>query len=82
MLIESQPIDKLVVPVASVIREDNQDHVYVRMDDDTYRMVPVKLGPEGRGFRPVISGLKEGQEIVIDGAYHLNTERKRQLSGG
>ena len=82
MLIESQPIDKLVVPVASVIREDNQDHVYVRIDDDTYRMVPVKLGPEGRGFRPVISGLKEGQEIVIDGAYHLNTERKRQLSGG
>jgi len=82
MLIESQPIDKLVVPVAAVIREDNHDHVYVRVDDDLYRMVPVKLGPEGRGFRPVISGLKEGQEIVIDGAYHLNTERKRQLSGG
>lgn len=82
MLIESQPIDKLVVPVAAVIREDNHDHVFVRVDDDLYRMVPVKLGPEGRGFRPVISGLKEGQEIVIDGAYHLNTERKRQLSGG
>jgi cobalt-zinc-cadmium efflux system membrane fusion protein len=82
MLIESQPIDKLVVPVAAVIREDNHDHVYIRVDDDLYRMVPVKLGPEGRGFRPVISGLKEGQEIVIDGAYHLNTERKRQLSGG
>jgi cobalt-zinc-cadmium efflux system membrane fusion protein len=82
MLIESQPIDKLVVPVAAVIREDNHDHVFVRIDDDLYRMVPVKLGPEGRGFRPVISGLKEGQEIVTDGAYHLNTERKRQLSGG
>ncbi len=82
MLIESQPIEKLVVPVAAVIREDNHDHVFVRIDDDLYRMVPVKLGPEGRGFRPVISGLKEGQEIVTDGAYHLNTERKRQLSGG
>ena len=82
MLIESQPIDKLVVPVAAVIREDNHDHVFVRIDDDLYRMVPVKLGPEGRGYRPVISGLKEGQEIVTDGAYHLNTERKRQLSGG
>lgn len=82
MLIESKPIDKLVVPVGAVIREDNHDHVYVRLDDDVYRMVPVKLGPEGKGFRSVISGLKEGQEIVIDGAYHLNTERKRQLSGG
>jgi membrane fusion protein, heavy metal efflux system len=82
MLIESQPIDKLVVPVSAVIREDNQDHVYVRLDDELYRMVPVKLGPEGKGFKSVISGLKEGQEIVIEGAYHLNTERKRQLSGG
>ena len=82
MLIESQPIEKLVVPLSAIIREDNHDHVFVRLDDDLYRMVPVKLGPEGRGFKPVISGLKEGQEIVIEGAYHLNTERKRQLSGG
>ena len=82
MLIESQPVDKLVVPLGAVVREDNHDHVFVRLDDDLYRMVPVKLGPEGKGFRPVLSGLKEGQEIAIEGAYHLNTERKRQLSGG
>lgn len=82
MLIESQPVERLVVPLAAIVREDNHDHVFVKLDDDLYRMVPVKLGPEGKGFRPVISGLKEGQEIAIEGAYHLNTERKRQLSGG
>jgi len=82
MLIEGQPMDKLVVPVGAVVREDNHDHVFVRLDDDLYRMVQVKLGPEGKGYRPVISGLKEGQEIATEGAYHLNTERKRQLSGG
>lgn len=82
MLIESQPVERLVVPLAAIVREDNHDHVFIRLDDDLYRMVPVKLGPEGKGFRPVISGLKEGQEIAIEGAYHLNTERKRQLSGG
>jgi len=82
MLIESQPVDRLVVPVGAVFREDNHDHVFIREDDDEYRMVAVKLGPEGKGFRPVISGLKAGQEIAVDGAYHLNTERKRQLSGG
>jgi cobalt-zinc-cadmium efflux system membrane fusion protein len=75
-------MDKLVVPVGAVVREDNHDHVFVRQDDDLYRMVTVKLGPEGKGYRPVISGLKEGQEIATEGAYHLNTERKRQLSGG
>jgi cobalt-zinc-cadmium efflux system membrane fusion protein len=82
MLIESQPVDRLVIPGSAVVREDNHDHVFVKLDDELYRMVPVKLGPEGKGFRPVISGLKDGQEIAIQGAYHLNTERKRQLSGG
>jgi cobalt-zinc-cadmium efflux system membrane fusion protein len=82
MLIESQPMEKLVVPASAVFREDNQDHVFIRQDDNRYRMIPVKLGAEGRGYRPVISGLDDGQEIAIDGAYHLNTERKRQLSGG
>ncbi len=82
MLIESQPTERLLVPSSAVIREDNHDHVFIREDDETYRMVTVKLGPEGKGYRPVISGLKDGQEIAINGAFHLNTERKRQLSGG
>ena len=80
MLIESQPTEKLVVPISAVFREDNHDHVYIRIDDDKYRMISVKLGPEGKGYRPVISGLSQGQEIAQDGAYHLNTERKRQLN--
>lgn len=80
MLIESQATEKLVVPVSAVIREDNQDHVFIRLSDDKYRMITVKLEPEGKGYRPVIAGLTQGQEIVLNGAYHLNTERKRQLN--
>lgn len=82
MMIESQPTEKLLVPISAVIREDNSDYVFVKEDDDTYRMMAVKLGPEGKGYRPVISGLKEGQIIAVNGAFHLNSERKRQLSGG
>ena len=82
MMIESQPTERLLVPSSAVVREDNYDHVFIREDEDTYRMVTVKLGPEGKGYRPVISGLKDGQEIAVNGAFHLNTERKRQLSGG
>ena len=82
MMIESQPTERMLVPTSAVIREDNHDHVFIREDDETYRMVVVKLGPEGKGYRPVISGLKEGQEIAVNGAFHLNAERKRQLSGG
>ena len=82
MLIDSQSRERILVPLEAIVREDNHDYVYVREDDERYRMVQVKLGPEGKGFRPLRSGLKEGAEIVIKGAYHLNTERKKQLSGG
>jgi len=82
MLIDSEPVERLVVPSSAVIREDNQDYVFIRSDDDRYRMVVVKAGPEGKGMRAILSGLKEGEEIAIDGAFHLNAERKRQLSGG
>ncbi len=82
MLIDSEPVERLVVPSSAIIREDNQDYVFVRSDDDRYRMVAVKAGPEGKGMRPILSGLKDGEEIAIEGAFHLNAERKRQLSGG
>ncbi|HBK42892.1 MULTISPECIES: efflux RND transporter periplasmic adaptor subunit [unclassified Polynucleobacter] len=82
MMIESQPTEKLLVPTSAVIREDNKDYVFVKEDDEIYRMIAVKLGPEGKGYRPVISGLKVGQNIAVNGAFHLNAERKRQLSGG
>lgn len=82
MLIDSEPVDRLVVPASAIIREDNQDYVFVRDEGERYKMVAVKAGPEGKGMRPILSGLKDGEEIAIEGAFHLNSERKRQLSGG
>jgi len=29
------------------------------------------------GMRPVFDGLREGQRVVVEGAFHLNNERKR-----
>ena len=38
---------------------------------------PVDLGASSGGQRPVLKGLSEGAEIVVEGAFHLNNERKR-----
>ncbi|MEO8296837.1 MAG: efflux RND transporter periplasmic adaptor subunit [Burkholderiales bacterium] len=80
MVIEPLPIERLVVPASAVVREDNLDHVFVRTGGDaarTYRLTRVKLGMETSGLRVVESGLAGGEKIVIDGAFHLNNERKR-----
>ncbi len=66
------------VPSGAVVRENDKDHVYVRVDANTYRMVPVELGPTTlEGLRPVLKGVAPGTPVVIEGAFHMQNERKR-----
>lgn len=66
----------LVVPEAAVVRELNQDYVFIAISDDRFQRVPVELGPEVASFRPVLSGVTIEQRIVMEGAFHLDSERK------
>ena len=82
MLIQSRPQEKLVVPSAAVVREDNDDYVYVATGEKQFRLTRVKLRPEFQGVRAVEMGLKPGDKVVVEGAFHLNNERKRaELEG-
>ena len=78
MLIQAAAVERIVVPAEAVVRENNADHVFVETAPRSYRLTPVRLGPEGGGQRPVLDGLKAGERIVAAGAFHLNTERKRK----
>jgi membrane fusion protein, heavy metal efflux system len=82
MLIEAKPIERLVVPASAVVRENDEDHVFVGEGDGAFRLVKVKLGPEQGGVRVLLSGLKGGEKLVVDGAFHLNNERNRKEMEG
>ena len=79
MLIQDRAQSRPLVPVASVVRENDRDHVFVRKGNDTYRLVPVTLGSDNRGMRPVVDGLGPDDQIVVEGAFHLNNERRQRL---
>jgi len=66
----------LVVPEAAVVRELNQDYVFIAISSDRFQRIPVELGYEVANFRPVLSGLTIDQRIVMEGAFHLDSERK------
>lgn len=68
---------KLVIPEGAVVREDNRDHVFIAQGDNNFLLVPVELGEAIGKVRPVIEGIDKDREIVLDGAFHLNNERKR-----
>jgi cobalt-zinc-cadmium efflux system membrane fusion protein len=82
MLIEAKPVERLVVPASAVVRENDEDHVFVGEGEGAFRLVKVKLGPEQGGMRVLQSGLKGGEKLVVDGAFHLNNERNRKEMEG
>lgn len=82
MLITAPPVERLVVPASAVVRENDEDHVFVAEGDRHFRLLRVKLGPEQGGKRVVLSGIKAGDRIVTEGAFHLNNERNRKEMEG
>ena len=77
MRIRGEERRQLVVPQESVIRENEQDHVYVLVAPGQYRLTPVELGHALNDARPVLKGLRENDQVVTHGAFHLHHERKR-----
>lgn len=82
MLIEARPVERMVVPASAVVRENDQDHVFVAEEEGVFRLVSVRLGAELSGQRVVLSGLKGQERVVVDGAFHLNNERNRKEMEG
>lgn len=76
MHIVDNPEKSLVVPETAVVREANQDYVFLVQADDRFLRVPVELGPEVNDVYPVLKGVTIDQKIVVDGAFHLDNERK------
>ncbi|MEI7431312.1 MAG: efflux RND transporter periplasmic adaptor subunit [Betaproteobacteria bacterium] len=82
MRIKSRPQEHLVVPAAAVVREDNNDYVFVATGEKQFYLTRVKLREDQNGLRVVENGISPGDKVVVQGAFHLNNERKRaELEG-
>lgn len=75
--ISGQSRQQLAVPETAVVRDSDRDHVFVALADGQFRLTPVELGAAANGVRPLLKGPAVGTPVVVDGAFHLNNERKR-----
>lgn len=79
ILLEARPEKVVAIPAAAVVRENNADHVFVKTaKEKQYKLLPVTLGRIYQEHREVLQGLQPGDQIVLDGAFHVNNERKRK----
>jgi len=78
MYIRSKKISKLAIPISSVVRENDRKYVLVQNTPKTFRLREVELGMRDGNLISILSGLSEGETVVTDGAFHLNSERKKK----
>jgi cobalt-zinc-cadmium efflux system membrane fusion protein len=74
---------KLTVPQTAIVREENKDYVFLQLAPNKFVLREVTLGEESDDRRVVESGIRAEDPIVIDGAFHLNNQRKQNaIKGG
>ncbi len=78
MHIRSKKTSKLVIPISSLLRENDRNYVLVQNTPKTFRLREVELDIRDGNFISISSGVTEGETIVTDGAFHLNSERKKK----
>ena len=71
----------LAVPEEAVQEINGQTVVFVTEKQGVFLPRPVKLGEPISGFRPVLSGLEEGEKYAVTGAFMLKAELLKHLLG-
>jgi Cu(I)/Ag(I) efflux system membrane fusion protein len=66
----------LALPRSAVIDTGAAKVVYVRSGEGIFDMHEVKVGPEAGDEYPVISGLKEGDQVVTRGTFLVDAENR------
>lgn len=59
------------LPVSALTEEQGTYFVYQKLDADCYQKVEVRIGASNGDRVEVLSGLKGGEEIVVQGAIHV-----------
>jgi len=64
----------VLVPSEAVIRTGTRTVVMVAESEGRYRPASVEVGPERNGETVVLSGLEEGQQVVVSGQFLIDSE--------
>ena len=78
MFIQSKKVSKLAIPLSAVVRENDRNYIFVQNNPNTFRLREIELGHKDGQLINVLSGVSVGETIVSDGAFHLNSERKKK----
>ncbi len=74
VILKNRQRNSLTLPIDAVIRGEKMDIVWIKIDKNTFKSVMVETGLESDDRIEIKSGLKQGDVVVTNGAYLLNSE--------
>ena len=69
----SEAQEHVVVPLSAVTEIGDRKVVFVQHEDGEFQVHDVKLGPTAGGDVAVLSGLDEGERVVVSGVHTLKS---------
>jgi len=72
--------DVLAIPRSAVLDTGMRKFVYVAKGNGEFEGRQVQLGPAGTDYYPVLAGLKEGERIVSQGTFLIDSQTR--ITGG
>lgn len=76
--VQSKKVSKLAVSLAAVVRENDRSYVFAQTGPNKFRLREIEVGSRDGNMISILSGITIGETIVVDGAFHLNNERKKK----
>lgn len=65
------PRQRILLPTKAVFQHENNQYVFVRLDENRYQKRQVKTGGTSAGSVVIIAGLKAGEAVVNEGGIFL-----------
>lgn len=77
--LESPDSSGIQIPTSAVLWTGKRSLVYVQITSSSFELREVEVGQEDSEFYTVLSGLSEGESVVVDGAFQIDASA--QLRG-
>ncbi len=71
-----------VVPESAVVTDGSARYVFVEVEPRAFEQRAVEVEPLGNGYVVVMSGLEDGERVVVEGAFTLKSELAKGEFGG
>ena len=66
-----------MIPAAAAQQVDSESVVFVKIEETKFKKRKVEIGTNSDGWVEVRSGLKEGEKVVVQGAFMLKSHLKK-----